>query len=169
MAKKKCLLLNQSYETLNFITFERAIKLVINEKVEVVETWDDDVLSWANGKMKLPAVLRLKRYIKFTNRRIKFNRRAIFRRDSFTCQYCSAALTLSTITIDHVLPKRAGGRNNWENCVSCCGACNRKKRDRTPEEAGMQLLQIPTAPQNYLLADYLFMAPKHSSWNQYFE
>lgn len=167
MGKQRCLLLNNSYETLNFITFERAMKLIINGKVDVIDTWDN-VVSWSTGSMKQPATLRLKRYIKFTNRKIRFNRRAIFRRDSFQCMYCGAALTLSTITIDHVIPKRQGGANSWTNCVSACQNCNKHKRDRTPEEAGMVLLQIPTAPVNYLYSDYLFLNPRHDNWKQYF-
>jgi hypothetical protein len=34
----------------------------------------------------------------------------------------------------------------WTNVVTCCERCNQRKGDRTPEEAGMQLLYVPYAP-----------------------
>jgi hypothetical protein len=30
----------------------------------------------------------------------------------------------------------------WHNLVTCCYECNNKKRDRTPEQAGMPLVKI---------------------------
>nr|WP_197704355.1 hypothetical protein [Jatrophihabitans sp. GAS493] len=31
--------------------------------------------------------------------------------------------------------------------VACCARCNGRKRDRTPEQAGMKLLVTPYAPR----------------------
>jgi len=41
------------------------------------------------------------------------------------------------------MPKSRGGKNSWDNLVASCQPCNRKKADRTPEEAGMALLVRP--------------------------
>jgi 5-methylcytosine-specific restriction endonuclease McrA len=35
----------------------------------------------------------------------------------------------------------------WENVTAACRACNLKKRDRTPEEAGMALARSPHTPR----------------------
>ena len=49
-------------------------------------------------------------------------------------------------TVDHVLPQSRGGGSTWENTVLACGPCNNRKRDRTPDEAGMRLLIEPRVP-----------------------
>jgi hypothetical protein len=63
--------------------------------------------------------------------------RGIFKRDGYVCQYddCKGRAT----TIDHVLPRAQGGQTTWDNLVGCCFACNQKKGNRTPEQAGMKL------------------------------
>jgi 5-methylcytosine-specific restriction endonuclease McrA len=43
-----------------------------------------------------------------------------------------------------VLPRQQGGGNEPENLVACCLPCNKWKRSRTPEQAGMTLRPIPT-------------------------
>jgi 5-methylcytosine-specific restriction endonuclease McrA len=48
--------------------------------------------------------------------------------------------------VDHVLPRSRGGRDTWLNTVAACGACNQRKDDRTPVEAGMVLRIKPSAP-----------------------
>ena len=55
------------------------------------------------------------------------------------------------MTIDHVIPRSRGGGNTWSNLVTCCKKCNQKKRDRTPEEANMKLLNEPRRPKNSVL------------------
>ena len=52
------------------------------------------------------------------------------------------------LTFDHVVPVAQGGRKDWENIVTCCVSCNRKKGGRTPAEAGMHLLRMPKRPQS---------------------
>src|SRR4029078_1866943 len=49
---------------------------------------------------------------------------------------------------DPVLPVAQGGRKHWENIVTCCVTCNRKKGGRTPAEAGMHLLRTPRRPDS---------------------
>lgn len=40
---------------------------------------------------------------------------------------------------DHVIPVAQGGPYTADNIVPCCISCNSKKKDRTPEQAGMKL------------------------------
>lgn len=70
----------------------------------------------------------------------------IYKRDNWTCQYCGKKVNRETASIDHVYPQSRGGQTTWTNCVCACKQCNGKKRDRTPEEAGMPLLRIPQIP-----------------------
>ncbi|WXG45055.1 MAG: HNH endonuclease [Promethearchaeati archaeon SRVP18_Atabeyarchaeia-1] len=51
------------------------------------------------------------------------------------CQYCGAERGI--MTVDHVMPTSKGGTDTWNNLTCACLACNKKKNDRTPEEANM--------------------------------
>lgn len=62
-------------------------------------------------------------------------RQAILERDDWVCQYCGAPAA----HVDHVIPRRQNGSNEWDNLVACCQSCNLHKHDRTPEQAGMRL------------------------------
>jgi 5-methylcytosine-specific restriction endonuclease McrA len=42
-----------------------------------------------------------------------------------------------------VLPRSRGGADHWDNLVCACRACNNRKADRTPLEAGMRLRWSP--------------------------
>jgi len=70
-------------------------------------------------------------------------RRNILMRDAYRCQYCGVKFHGGDLTLDHVIPRARGGRNVWENLVACCHKDNHRKADRTPEEAGMELLRRP--------------------------
>lgn len=75
-----------------------------------------------------------------------FSRRAILVRDEGKCQYCGESVHNRGFTVDHLIPKYRGGASNWKNCVCACAECNRKKGERTPEEAGMKLVREPFDP-----------------------
>jgi 5-methylcytosine-specific restriction endonuclease McrA len=77
------------------------------------------------------------------HRRTALSRRAVFARDDHRCQYCGDFAD----SIDHVMPKSRGGENSWENVAAACRPCNVRKRDRTPNEANMQLARLPRAPR----------------------
>lgn len=57
---------------------------------------------------------------------------AIFRRDSYTCQYCGA--TDRPLTIDEYLCQALGGPINEENCKTACRPCNKAKGHMTIAE-----------------------------------
>lgn len=71
---------------------------------------------------------------------------ALFARDGHLCLYCGRGFARSMLTRDHVLPVSKGGRDLWENVVAACFACNSRKGNRTPQQAGMPLLAIPYRP-----------------------
>ena len=78
--------------------------------------------------------------------RVRYCKANVFRRDNHTCQYCGAKPGVAKLTLDHVLPRSRKGRSTWENVVTACEPCNHAKKDRTPEEAGMTLRNIPVRP-----------------------
>ena len=71
----------------------------------------------------------------------------IYWRDAHKCQYCYEKFPHSKLTLDHVIPKSKGGDKSWGNLVTCCSKCNQKKGSKTPEEANMKLLRVPTLPR----------------------
>lgn len=54
----------------------------------------------------------------------------VFKRDSFTCQYCGQKAPDVILEIDHITPVAGGGTNDILNLVTACRACNAGKRDR---------------------------------------
>jgi len=163
----RALLLNNSYEPLSFISLKRLIKLVVNDKVEIIESWDEKI-SWAAGSMLFPAIIKLKYYVRRPPARLKFNKKSVFIRDMYSCLYCGIALSASKITIDHIIPKSKGGKITWLNSASCCESCNSKKGNKTLEEALMKLIKEPFVPQITLKNEYILIRPKHIAWNDYF-
>jgi hypothetical protein len=73
----------------------------------------------------------------------------LMRRDRFTCAYCGELFRDRELTVDHIVPQSRGGRDGWMECVASCSACNFRKADRTPEEAGMPLLYLPYVPSRF--------------------
>jgi hypothetical protein len=73
----------------------------------------------------------------------------LFRRDRHTCAYCGQRFDERDLQCEHIVPESRGGRWTWMNLVSACGACNGRKADRTPEEAGMPLLYAPYVPSRF--------------------
>src|SRR5947208_3512492 len=146
---EQTLLLNATYEPLKIVHWQKAITLLCQGKVEVVREYDREVHS-VSITFKLPSVIRLLRYIRIKRRfdYVPFSRANIYARDEHTCQYCGDLSSTSELTFDHVVPVAQGGRKDWENIVTCCVSCNRKKGGRTPAEAGMHLLRMPKRPQS---------------------
>jgi len=63
------------------------------------------------------------------------------------CQYCGRRCVTEESNLDHVIPKSKGGGMTWRNIVVACVTCNDKKKNRTPEEAGMRLVRKPRVPK----------------------
>jgi hypothetical protein len=54
----------------------------------------------------------------------------VFKRDSFTCQYCGKSAPDVVLEIDHIKPVVEGGDNSLLNLVTSCFDCNRGKGKR---------------------------------------
>lgn len=60
------------------------------------------------------------------------NRLIVLDRDNWSCSYCGVALIESKVannaaTVDHLVPRSAGGTDDVYNLVACCRVCNAKK------------------------------------------
>jgi 5-methylcytosine-specific restriction endonuclease McrA len=141
------LVLNASFEPLHIVTWQRAIQLLFQGKVEVIEESDKEVRT-VRLTIKVPAVLRLIHYVPLTKKKqiVRFSRANIFLRDNYVCQYCNGKFNKSHLTLDHVIPIVQGGRKCWENIVTACKPCNQRKGGRTPQQAGMMLVRKPKQP-----------------------
>lgn len=137
------MLLNATYEPLQVVTWQRAMILWFQQKVDILESHEVLIRS-VRRNYSAPAVLRLRYYIKPKSyRRVRLCRENIFIRDHYQCQYCGDTFPHKELTLDHVLPVSRGGPKSWRNLVAACHKCNHKKGNRTPQEATMPLLKQP--------------------------
>ena len=139
------LVLNQSYEPLNICRVRRAVVLLYHSKAEMLENGSGFIHS-ASFNFPVPSVIRLAYIVKRPRLVRKLTRLEVFNRDQYTCQYCGKETR--QLTLDHVVPRYRGGEHTWENVVSACIPCNRRKAGRTPEQAGMRLIRHPTPPRD---------------------
>lgn len=160
------LVLNRNYEPLNITNMRRAVTLLHLGKAEVVEA-ADHALHSCQSELAAPSVVRLSYYVRRPYPELRVSRKGIFARDGHCCQYCGTSE--APLTIDHVVPLSRGGTHDWTNLVACCVACNNQKGNRTPEEAGMALLQKPYRPRvtPYLSFPKFVAAVRNHRWEVY--
>jgi 5-methylcytosine-specific restriction endonuclease McrA len=159
----KTLKLDSTYRPVGVIDCLEALVMCIVGKATAVEEYDEEISS-PSVTFKLPSVIVLKTVVKFISRGVRPSRKNILWRDKNQCQYCGVIEAPNDMTIDHVIPRSRGGGNTWSNLVTCCKKCNQKKRDRTPEEANMNLLNEPRRPKNSVLRQISDVQP---IWNIY--
>lgn len=143
------LVLNATFEPLNFTNWRRAVVLLIKNKAQAL------------GKR----VIRLVNYIKLPYAKLMQNKPSrimIYKRDGHKCQYCGSTKEL---TIDHIIPRSRGGEDTWENLVVACNSCNTKKGDKLLEDTNLTLNTIPRKPINKML--FALDRANEPEWNQY--
>ena len=143
MLNSSVLVLNLDYQPVNVCNVKRAVVLLDKGKAEPLENGRGEIHT-VTLTVTIPSVIRLMYLIKRPFAQRKLSKKEIFLRDRYTCQYCGQRTR--DLTLDHVIPRRQDGDHTWENIVSACIPCNRRKAARTPPEAGMTLLRRPRAP-----------------------
>ena len=133
------LVLNASYEPLHICAARRALVLIVKDAAHIQEHAGREV----HAGIMFPTVIRLRSYRRVPHRIRVLTRKNILVRDSYQCQYCGKMFSAMELTLDHVIPRSKGGLSTWENLGACCSADNRRKADRTPEEAGLKLQRRP--------------------------
>ncbi len=161
--KHSVLVLNQNYEAISVCTVRRAFLLVFLKKAELIDALEGEYIRSSLNLFEVPSIIRLKNYVKVPHRKVALSRSNIFKRDGERCVYCG---TTKNLTLDHVIPRSKGGTDSWENLVTACHSCNSKKGNRTPEEAGMTLLQKPFKP-SYIFFMREFNGKIRETWKPY--
>lgn len=160
------LLLNANYEPLNVCSTKRALNLLISGKAEMLVNGRGHIRT-VRISVQRPSVIRLGYMVKRPRPHVKLTKHEVFRRDNQTCQYCGTRA--KGMTLDHIIPRYLGGDHSWENLVTACPDCNRKKGGRTIQQAGMALRRKPYEPRataNYLYGSF---AEGNGQWGQFLE
>jgi 5-methylcytosine-specific restriction endonuclease McrA len=123
------------------------------------------IIKTVSLEIEKPSIIRLGRMVKRPHPRVNLSKREIFRRDSYTCQYCGSHEGI--LTIDHVIPRRLGGKHSWENLVTACAGCNHRKGGRTAAQAGMKLLKKPVEPSSSALYIFARYVKHNGEWKQF--
>lgn len=158
------LVLNRNWQPVGVATVARSLVMLWSGTARVVDPDQFQLYSWADWarlepgsdepyvqtaafRLRVPEVVTLQHFDKLPRPVVPFSRRNLFKRDQWTCQYCGTQPGSMDLTIDHVRPRSQGGVSSWENCVLACVSCNRRKADRTPEQAGLRLSKRPVRPR----------------------
>ncbi|MDT8306275.1 MAG: HNH endonuclease [Anaerolineae bacterium] len=158
------LILNVNFEPLHVCNTKRAVALLMAGKAELVLNGRGKIRS-ATAEFDLPSIIKLQYMIRRPRPRITLSKREVLRRDDYTCQYCGRKSY--HLTIDHVVPRHAGGSHSWTNLVAACSGCNRRKGGRTPEQAGMQLLRQPFEPSSSAAYRFGRHLEEHDEWEPF--
>ena len=150
--KYQVLVLNCDYTPHRIVSWKSAFVLIYSKDngARLVASYKKTIKDSAHRTYNLPAVIVLQKYIKASNRKAKFSRQNIYIRDDFQCQYCGGKFDITKLNIDHVVARSKPHKlpngykmSSFENCVTACIQCNKKKGDKTLEQAKMRLLRIP--------------------------
>jgi 5-methylcytosine-specific restriction endonuclease McrA len=144
MLNRSVLLLNQNFIPISVCTVRRAVVMVWTGKAEIVESAGHSLNS-VSARVDVPAIIRLMVLVRVNGfGDVPLTKQNIIRRDHGICQYCGSAE--GPMTVDHVIPRSLGGRDDWGNLVCACPSCNNLKGNRTPHQAGMRLIRKPRKP-----------------------
>lgn len=188
------LVLNRFYMAVRVVNVRRAMTLLYRECAEVIDnddgtyvsydfdSWcelsqlaamdkqpDEDYLKAVDFEVKVPRIVRLTRFDRMPVQTVRFNRRNLFARDDYRCQYCGKAEPTHKLSLDHVVPRSHGGGTNWENIVCSCLKCNSRKGGRTPQQARMKLLTHPAKPRFNPLMTQSVDDPRYESWKTFLQ
>ena len=137
--QRPTLVLNRNWQPLNVIRAARALIMLWNDNARIVDPEDYQLYDWhdwtsfapnrdepfiqaVQSRIRVPEVIALTRFDRMPTTCVTFSRRNVFKRDSYTCQYCGQQPGANDLTIDHVVPRAQGGQSSWTNCVLACFA-----------------------------------------------
>jgi 5-methylcytosine-specific restriction endonuclease McrA len=120
----------------------------------------DQVIHTSKRIIRVPTIIVCSKFFQMPKKEQRATSTAIRRRDGNRCQYSGVELTNKTFSLDHVKPKSKGGKDSWENLVSCHKDINSRKGDRFNHEVGLTLRKTPVAPKALPLCA-LFTENKH--------
>jgi 5-methylcytosine-specific restriction endonuclease McrA len=186
----RVLVLNRVWQPVNIVGAKRALGLLFQRNAQVIdpnhgqyellsaEEWVGRSLEDPPGpgeasvrsvrlNLRLPQILLLQRFDRVPVQDTKLNRRNVFERDQYRCQYCGEVFPESRLNLDHVIPRDRGGRTSWENLVTSCISCNSRKANRLPHQAGLRLRQQPVRPKHRPFLSLLHRNGSRESWKPF--
>ena len=137
-------------------------------------TWDewitlpirdgDNAVHTVRGAIRVPTVIVALNFAKVPKKRPKLCAKTIRERDGNRCQYTGKLLHPDEGSLDHVLPRSRGGKDEWGNLVWSDKTVNAKKGNRLPREAGLKLLSVPRAPKELPVSALIRNAHGVAEW-----
>lgn len=183
MLSSSVLVLNRSYLPVHVTSAKRAFSLLyqgiaraIDEEFQTFDfdEWSqlpaqsgDDSIGTFRGRILVPRVIVLVAFDRLPKRHVRFSRINIMTRDDFRCQYCGDHPARVELNLDHVVPRAQGGKSTWENVVTSCVDCNRRKGGRTPSQARMKLRTRPVRPRWTPLSHLLVSGKRFEQWRPF--
>src|SRR3954464_11632167 len=169
------LALNMAGIPMDIVSWKKAITLWSLGRAIVIAEYEDQIIHSPRFSMNIPSIIQCidMRVMprNFTNF-LPFNRKNIYNRDKGCCVYCGQKVTLSSFTIDHVIPSSLGGQTTWENVVTACTTCNNRKGNKRWKAGELKMFSQPYAPKltkaapRNLVNKLSFKTP-HQSWCDY--
>jgi 5-methylcytosine-specific restriction endonuclease McrA len=153
MMNASVLLLNADAQPLSLlplstISWQQAIKTIFSDRALVIKNYDDLFLRSSRLTIPVPSIIMYHQYHKSPSK-AKYNRKNLYIRDGYNCQYCGKHFAAHELTIDHVIPKCQGGKLTWENTVTACKSCNFHKGDKL-----IKPIKAPYMPSWHQLNQY---------------
>jgi 5-methylcytosine-specific restriction endonuclease McrA len=165
--KSIVLVLNRNWQAINIRTPADAFCQMVTNVATALEIdgenrirpvmWDewitlpirdgDNAVHTVRGAIRVPTVIVALNFAKVPKKRPKLCAKTIRERDGDRCQYTGKLLRPDEGSLDHVLPRSRGGKDEWGNLVWSDKTVNAKKGNRLPHEAGLKLLTVPRAPK----------------------
>lgn len=188
MLDSNVLVLNRLWQPVNITNARRAFSLLYVGRVRALdddysahdwEGWIDhsierngnsaEVVRSVSLELEVPRVVQLLAYDRVPRATIKFTRTNIYLRDKYRCQYCGRQGKPDELNIDHLIPRSRGGASSWDNVVVACIACNRRKGNRLPEEAGMFPRREPRRPRWHPVMSLNRSVKPHPQWRPFLQ
>lgn len=177
------LVLNKNYFPVHITTLKRAFCMLYQGIAKAIDkeykTFDfkswatlsaathDETIGIVGRVIRVPRVIVLITYDHLPKRGIRFSRLNILLRDKHMCQYCGKRLQRNKLNLDHIIPRSKGGLTTWENVVTSCHDCNRRKGGRTPKEAGIKLIHQPFKPASVPFFDLSQHSVRYEAWKPF--
>ena len=183
--KSVVLVLNRNWQAINVRTPQEAFCQMATNVATALEidgdnhirpvTWDewitlpirvgDNGVQTVRGAIRVPTVIVAINFAKVPKKRPKLCAKGIRERDGNRCQYTGKLLRPDEGSLDHVLPRSRGGKDEWGDLVWSDKAVNTKKGNRLPHEAGLKLLTIPRAPKELPVTALIRNVHSIVDWN----
>lgn len=184
MLSSHVLVLNRSYIPIHITSVRRAFTLLYEGMAKAVDrqfetfdfqSWSDlaiqshhETIGLVDRMIRIPRVIILTAYDRVPRRHVRFSRMNIYLRDGSICQFCGQKFSRMDLNLDHVIPRHRGGKTTWENVVTSCIPCNRKKGGHVLREVGMKLVRQPVRPRWTPFMDFSLKDVRYNEWKPFF-